>query len=71
MTEIALTVLGVGIAAATLAAIIWSIALPAQRLWPPRRYTHWTPISVWVPTFTLFGVLLALGVLGWGQVELP
>ena len=69
--EIALTVLGVGIAVATLAAIIWSIAFPAQRLWPPRRYTHWTPISVWVPTFTLFGILLALGVLGWGQVELP
>lgn len=71
MMEISLTVLGIGIAAATLAAIIWSIAFPAQRLWPPRRYSRWTPILVWVPTFTLFGVLLALGVLGWGQIAIP
>ena len=69
--EAALTLLGLGIAGATLAAIIWSIAFPAQRLWPPLRYTRWTPIVVWVPTFALFGVLLALGVLGWGQIELP
>lgn len=69
--EVALTVFGLGIAGATVAAIIWSIAFPAQRLWPPRIYTHWTPILVWVPTFTLFGILLVLGVLGWGQIELP
>ena len=69
--DIALTVFGLGIAVATLAAIIWSIAVPAKRLWPPLSYTRWTPILVWVPTFTLFGVLLALGVLGWGQIELP
>jgi protein-S-isoprenylcysteine O-methyltransferase Ste14 len=69
--EIALTVLGLGIAGATFVAIIWSIAFPARRLWPPCRYTRWTPILVWVPTFTLFGVLLALGVLGWRQIEFP
>lgn len=65
--EIALTVLGL----ATLMAIIWSIAFPTQRLWPPLRYTRRTPMLVWVPTFVLFGVLVGLGVFGWGQIELP
>lgn len=69
--EIALTVLGLGIAGTTLAAIIWSVGFPARRLWPPLTYTRWTPILVWVPTFTLFGVLLALGIMGWGQIEVP
>lgn len=71
MMEIWLTVLGLGIAAATFAAIIWSIARPTKRLWPPLRYTVLTPILVWVPTFTLFGVLIALGVLGWGDLSIP
>lgn len=69
--EILLSALGMGIAGATLLAILWSIAFPAQRLWPPARYTWWTPILVWVPTFTLFGVLIALGLLGWGELPLP
>lgn len=71
MMEIWLTVLGLGIAAATFTAIIWSIARPSQRLWPPLRYTALTPILVWVPTFTHFGVLIALGVLGWGDLSIP
>ncbi len=29
------------------------------------------PFLVWVPAFTLFGVLIALRVLGWGEVRLP
>lgn len=52
---------GLMIASATFAAMLWSIAYPERRLWPPKRYTMTTPILVWVPTFTLFGILIALG----------
>lgn len=69
--EASLTVVGLGIALSTLAAILWSIARPSQRLWPPNRYTLLTPILVWAPTFTLFGVLIALGLLGWGEWAFP
>lgn len=69
--EIWLTCLGLGIAVVTFTAIIWSIAQPSQRLWPPIRYTALTPILVWVPTFTVFGVLIALGFLGWGDLNIP
>ncbi|MBE1295043.1 MAG: DUF1295 domain-containing protein [Rhodobacteraceae bacterium] len=66
-----LTIIGLLIAAATLGALVWSIAYPARRIWPPKAYSVWTPIVVWVPTFALSGTLIALGVIGWGQMELP
>ncbi|WP_299043141.1 methyltransferase [uncultured Tateyamaria sp.] len=66
-----LIALGLGVAAMTLAAILWSIAFPARRIWPPKRYTALTPFLVWVPTFTLFGVLILLGVWGWGVLAIP
>ena len=63
--------LGLGVAIMTLAAILWSIAFPARRVWPPKRYTALTPFLVWVPKFTLFGVLFLLGVWGWGDLSIP
>ncbi len=71
MMETSLTIVGLGIALSMLAAILWSIARPSERLWPPIRYTPLTPILIWVPTFVLFGVLIALGLLGWGELALP
>lgn len=69
--ETGLMILGLGIAVGTLTAILWSIVFPERRLWPPSKYTAMTPILVWVPTFTLFGVLILLGVLGWGELSIP
>lgn len=66
-----LIILGLVIAAMTLAAILWSIAFPDRRLWPPKRYTILTPFLVWVPTFMLFGILILLGVWGWGDLPIP
>ncbi|WP_417840132.1 hypothetical protein [Tritonibacter scottomollicae] len=66
-----LIILGVGVAAKTLAAILWSIAFPDRRIWPPKRYTTLTPALVWVPTVTLFGVLMLLGVWGWADLAIP
>lgn len=71
MMEFVLIFLGLGVALGTLAAILWSMAYPERRLWPPQRYTAATPVLVWVPTFTLFGALVVLGVLGWGTIILP
>ena len=69
--ETGLSIVGLLIALSTLAAILWSIARPLQRLWPPIRYTPLTPILIWEPTFVLFGALVALGVLGWGELAFP
>lgn len=69
--ETTLVFVGLGIAAATLGSILWSIAYPERRIWPPQHYSAITPILVWVPTFSLFGILIVLGVLGWAGFDLP
>lgn len=66
-----LIVAGLVIATGTLVAILWSIAHPERRLWPPKRYTNATPFLVWVPTFTLFGILIVLGIMSWGSLPIP
>ncbi|WP_417248133.1 methyltransferase family protein [Celeribacter sp.] len=71
MMELLLVYLGLGIVVATLGSILWSIAYPERRIWPPQRYTAITPILVWLPTFSLFGILLVLGVSSWGNLALP
>lgn len=71
MMQTVLIVVGLLIAVGTMAAILWSIAYPERRLWPPKRYTMATPVLVWVPTFTLFGILLILGVMNWGNLPIP
>jgi len=69
--ETVLTVPGVTIAGVTIAVLLWSTARPDRRIWPPQSYGRWTPVFVWVPTFALFGVIVVLGYLQWGEMELP
>jgi len=66
-----LTVLGLAIAGATITALLWSTARPDRRIWPPQSYGRWTPIFVWVPTVFLFGAIVALGLMQWGEFGLP
>ena len=54
-----------------LIAMVWSILKPDRRIWPPQNYTRLTPIIVWGQTYTIFGAIIALGILGWGSAELP
>lgn len=63
--------LALGTVALTLVAILWSVAFPQLRLWPPKNYTALTPVIVWVPTFALFGILFILGIKGWGDFSIP
>ncbi len=58
-------------AVATLGAIIWSMAQPSSRVWPPVRYSHVTPFIVWGATILLVACIVGLGLIGWGQWEIP
>lgn len=71
MIEPALITLGLLIVGTTIAALLWSIAQPSRRLWPPLSYGFWTPVIVWTPTFTLFGVIVVLGLMEWGEASVP
>ena len=51
--------------------MVWSIAAPARRVWPPRHSTFLHRITVWLLTIVVFVSAFALGVLGWNQLEWP
>lgn len=68
---VSMTTIGIIIALITLTVIVWSIVFPDRRIWPPKSYTRLTPIMVWVPTFTLFGSLILVGILEWGTWAIP
>lgn len=66
-----LNFVGLTLTGATLMAMLWSIVRPQNRIWPPQYYNTSTPFLVWLPTFTIFGCLIGLGILGWGEVPIP
>ena len=53
------------------AMLIWSIAFPAKRLWPPKNSTRVSQIVVWVLTIGVFGGALVLGISDWNYFQWP
>jgi protein-S-isoprenylcysteine O-methyltransferase Ste14 len=62
--------LTVGAEALATAAVLWSIAFPDRRIWPPLRQFSWQAYLMWV-LFLLSGAgALGVGILDWGSVSL-
>jgi len=66
-----LNIVGLSFAFTALAIMLWSIARPRRRIWPPKNYGTMIKICVWVPTLSIFGAIIGLGVLGWNEADLP
>ena len=64
-------VVGLAASMVLLSMIVWSIAAPTRRVWPPRRSTFLNRITVWFLTIVVFVSAFTLGVLGWNQLEWP
>lgn len=66
-------VLAFGLAAAflLLAATLWSIAFPLQRLWPPKTPSTWSKLVVWSLTLIVFGSAIYLGIADWNRLAWP
>ena len=71
VTSSFLMYMGLIVAAVALGAIVWSIAQPTLRIWPPIRYSRTTPLIVWGTTLLLLISIFGLGLIGWGQWEIP
>lgn len=67
----ALTVVALTIAGLTVAAILWSVARPDRRIWPPHRFSAAVSWIGWGGTFAFFATVFALGVIGWGEAPVP
>lgn len=66
LTGVALTITGL-----TLAVVLWSAVKPDRRIWPPQTFGSVDAVVGWGGTFAFFAVVFALGILGWGEIEIP
>ena len=68
--ETALLGIALALAGLTVAAMGWSAMYPHRRRWPPRSYGPHTPVIVWGVTYALFGLIIALGIISWGEAPI-
>lgn len=64
-------VLGVAASIAMISVIVWSIAVPSRRLWPPQRTSLWRKVFAWLHTILIFACALYLGIVDWNSMALP
>lgn len=51
--------------------LLWSIAFPKKRLWPPKKSTLLNQMVVWGLTITIFGSAFVLGIADWNSLKWP
>ena len=63
----------IGIMAGTymLGMLLWSIAYPERRIWPPDNATTAIKFRVWFMTVTIFAAAFFLGVMDWNSFNWP
>ncbi len=63
--------IGFSTSLAVIFSLIWSILVPAKRLWPPQQSTRKHRIWVWLLTVIVFTSAFLLGALDWNSLEFP
>lgn len=73
LTDLRIFVLLIGMAAAAymLGMVLWSIAQPDQRTWPPKTATTGIKLRVWIITTMIFVAAFMLGVMDWNRFDWP
>jgi protein-S-isoprenylcysteine O-methyltransferase Ste14 len=71
--DLRILILGIGIAAAAymLGMMLWSIARPEQRTWPPQTATTGIKLRVWTITTTIIAAAFLLGLIDWNRFGWP
>ena len=59
------------IAGLTLTVVVWYVVRPDERVWPPQKFGRLQLIVGWGGTFTFFAIVIALGLLDWGNASIP
>lgn len=73
LIELRILILAVGMLAGSymLGILLWSIAKPERRIWPPDNATAAIKFRVWFITVLIFAAAFALGLLDWNRFEWP
>jgi hypothetical protein len=53
---------------ALIAMLVWSIFAPDRRLWPPRHVSSFSQIMVWMPTISVCGSAIIVGLIQWNAL---
>ncbi len=71
--ELHILVLLVGVAAGAymFGMLLWSIAQPQKRMWPPVEATTAVKLHVWFMTTLIFASAFVLGILDWNRFNWP
>lgn len=51
--------------------LLYSIAKPSRRIWPPPAQQTWQYYVVWLLTIFSFGGFIAVGILDWNSLDWP
>lgn len=51
--------------------LLWSIAYPQRRVWPPAKATTGFKVRVWSVTILMFGAAFTLGLMDWNRLDWP
>jgi len=51
--------------------LLWSIAYPQRRVWPPEKATTGLKIRVWLMTTLIFAAAFMLGLMDWNRLDWP
>lgn len=65
-----LVVFGVLSGLVLIGALLWSIARPSKRIWPPNREHSVIPNIAWGLTLAVFGAVIGLGILDWKSASM-
>jgi len=69
--RILLLALGLAAGAYMLGMLLWSIARPERRVWPPDHATAAIKFRVWFMTVLIFAAAFFLGLLDWNRFDWP
>ena len=69
--ETLVLVLGLAAALALMVMMLWSIAFPQRRLWPPKESTPLNRMTAWALTVMIFASAGVLAVLDWNALGWP
>ncbi len=53
------------------ALLVYSIARPDRRIWPPAAQQTWEYYFVWVPTLLSFLLIIVIGIADWNSLNWP
>ncbi|MGO4909851.1 isoprenylcysteine carboxylmethyltransferase family protein [Pseudorhodobacter sp. W20_MBD10_FR17] len=71
LAETLFTCVALSISGLTLVAVLWSVVRPDCRIWPPQTFGSVEAFVGWAGTLVFFAAVVALGILGWGEIQVP